>query len=42
MGNFDKDFTQEKAVVTPTTKQDMEIVNQEDFAGFTFVNDRFH
>ncbi|XP_065833097.1 protein kinase C epsilon type-like isoform X2 [Oscarella lobularis] len=42
VGNFDKDFTQEKAVVTPTTKQDMEIVNQEDFAGFTFVNDRFH
>eukprot|EP00118_Oscarella_pearsei_P001236 m.6947 g.6947 ORF g.6947 m.6947 type:complete len:700 (+) comp17286_c0_seq1:114-2213(+) len=40
--NFDKDFTQEKAVVTPTSKQDMEIVNQDDFSSFSFVNEKFH
>jgi novel protein kinase C epsilon type len=39
--NFDTDFTQEKAVISPTSKEDMECVNQADYADFSFTNEAF-
>ena len=39
--NFDSDFTSEAPVLTPTTKERVEIIDQEEFTGFTFVNTEF-
>jgi len=39
--NFDKDFTCEEAVLTPTDPQVIHGINQEEFSGFSFVNPDF-
>ena len=38
VGNFDNDFTREKANLTPTDKSVAASINQEEFNGFSFVN----
>uniref|UniRef100_A0A915KIF2 protein kinase C n=1 Tax=Romanomermis culicivorax TaxID=13658 RepID=A0A915KIF2_ROMCU len=40
--NFDADFTKEEPVLTPTDPQIIRSINQEEFGGFSFVNDDFH
>ncbi|KAF6033645.1 PRKCH [Bugula neritina] len=39
--NFDKDFTSEQPTLTPTDKQALMDVNQEEFRGFSYVNPDF-
>ncbi len=40
-GNFDSDFTSEKAVLTPTDKRLIDSIDQREFRGFSFVNPTF-
>ena len=35
--NFDADFTSEPAVLTPTAKDRIQGIDQEEFAGFSFM-----
>lgn len=39
--NFDQDFTKEEAVLTPTNIETIRSINQEEFKGFSFVNEDF-
>ena len=41
VGNFDKQFTSEKTELTPTDKLFMMNLDQNDFAGFSFLNPEF-
>ena len=36
--NFDKDFTSEKAVLTPTDRSMIDSINQSEFRGFSYCN----
>lgn len=35
--NFDSDFTSEPAVLTPTAKERVNGIDQDEFVGFTFI-----
>jgi Protein kinase C terminal domain len=39
--NFDKDFTSEEPVLTAVDPTVLGAINQDEFAGFSFVNDDF-
>ena len=39
--NFDAEFTKEEPVLTPVPNDVMRCINQEEFAGFSFVNPNF-
>ncbi|KJE91430.1 protein kinase C II [Capsaspora owczarzaki ATCC 30864] len=39
--NFDEDFTAENAELTPTDRETILAINQEEFAGFSYVNPAF-
>ncbi|XP_065183412.1 protein kinase C-like [Sycon ciliatum] len=39
--NFDSEFTSERPQITPTDRQTLEGITQEEFLGFSFVNDAF-
>ena len=39
--NFDKDFTSEEPTLTPVDPAIIKAINQEEFAGFSFINDDF-
>jgi classical protein kinase C len=41
VGNFDRQFTSEKTDLTPTDKLFMMNLDQNDFAGFSFLNPEF-
>lgn len=41
VGNFDRQFTSEKIDLTPTDKLFMMNLDQNDFAGFSFLNPEF-
>lgn len=41
VSNFDKDFTSEEPILTPVDPAIVKAINQEEFAGFSFVNDDF-
>lgn len=41
VNNFDQDFTKEDAVLTPTNSETIRTINQDEFKGFSFVNDDF-
>ena len=41
VGNFDTDFTKEEAKLTPTDKNVIANINQEEFKDFSFVNTQF-
>ena len=41
MSNFDKDFTSEEPILTPVDPAIVKAINQEEFAGFSFVNEDF-
>jgi len=41
IGNFDTDFTSEQAVLTPSDREAIEAIDQNEFAGFTFTNPAF-
>lgn len=36
--NFDRDFTSEEPVLTPVDPAVVKAINQEEFAGFSFIN----
>ena len=38
VGNFDTDFTNEKPVLTPSDREAIEAIDQNEFAGFSFVS----
>ena len=43
--NFDKDFTSEEPTLTPVDMAIIKAINQEEFDGFSFINDdygKFH
>merc|ERR1712157_98121 len=40
-GNFDSEFTREATKFTIAKKEDLKLISQEDFRGFSFVNPRF-
>ena len=42
VNNFDQDFTKEDAVLTPTNIETIRSINQEEFKGFSYTNDRFN
>ena len=42
MNNFDQDFTKEDPVLTPTSSEVLRTINQEEFKGFSFVNEEFN
>ncbi|KAH9400648.1 Calcium-independent protein kinase C [Tyrophagus putrescentiae] len=42
VNNFDQDFTKEDAVLTPTAQETIRSINQEEFKGFSFTNERFN
>lgn len=39
--NFDADFTKEDPVLTPVNIEILKTINQEEFMGFSFVNEDF-
>lgn len=39
--NFDTEFTKEDPVLTPVPNEVLRCINQEEFAGFSFVNGNF-
>lgn len=39
--NFDTEFTKEEPVLTPVPNDVIRCINQEEFAGFSFVNSNF-
>ena len=39
--NFDKDFTQEEPCLTPVASEVVAAINQNEFSGFSYVNDDF-
>lgn len=39
--NFDTEFTKEEPVLTPVPNDVIRCINQEEFAGFSFVNKNF-
>ena len=41
VNNFDADFTKEEPRLTPVDAEAVRSINQEEFAGFSFVNDDF-
>lgn len=41
VNNFDSDFTKEEPVLTPVNVEVLRTINQEEFAGFSFVNPDF-
>ena len=41
MTNFDKNFTEEETTITPPDKLFMLNLDQNDFAGFSFLNPEF-
>lgn len=41
VNNFDSDFTKEEPVLTPVNAEVLRTINQEEFAGFSFVNQDF-
>lgn len=41
VGNFDRQFTSEKTDLTPTDKLFMMNLDQNEFAGFSFLNPEF-
>ena len=41
VGNFDTDFTREQPKLTPTEKNIIANINQEEFKDFSFVNTQF-
>uniref|UniRef100_T1KNI4 Protein kinase C n=1 Tax=Tetranychus urticae TaxID=32264 RepID=T1KNI4_TETUR len=42
VNNFDQDFTKEEPVLTPVNPEVLRNINQEEFKGFSFVNDDFN
>lgn len=36
--NFDAEFTKEEPVLTPINSEVVQTINQEEFAGFSFIN----
>jgi len=41
VNNFDSDFTKEDPVLTPVNAEVLRTINQEEFTGFSFVNENF-
>jgi len=41
VGNFDKDFTSEEPTLTPIDPNLINIINQEEFKDFTYVNEEY-
>lgn len=41
VNNFDADFTKEEPRLTPVDTEAVRTINQEEFDGFSFVNDDF-
>jgi len=39
--NFDKDFTSKEPSLTPTDSAVIKAINQQEFVGFSFVNDDY-
>lgn len=39
--NFDTEFTKEEPVLTPIPNDVVRCINQDEFAGFSFVNPKF-
>lgn len=39
--NFDTEFTKEEPILTPVPGDVIRCINQEEFAGFSFVNGNF-
>lgn len=42
VNNFDQDFTKEEPVLTPVNQEVLRNINQEEFRGFSFVNEDFN
>lgn len=42
MNNFDQDFTKEEPVLTPLNPEVLKTINQDEFRGFSFVNEEFN
>lgn len=42
VNNFDQDFTKEEPVLTPVNPEVLRNINQEEFKGFSFVNEDFN
>ncbi|XP_023215923.1 calcium-independent protein kinase C-like isoform X4 [Centruroides sculpturatus] len=42
VNNFDSDFTKEEPVLTPVNPEVLRNINQDEFAGFSFVNEDFN
>lgn len=41
VNNFDQDFTKEDPVLTPVSSEVLRNINQEEFRGFSFVNEDY-
>ena len=41
VANFDKDFTSKEPTLTPTEPAIIKAINQDEFVGFSFVNDDY-
>ena len=41
VSNFDKDFTSEEPSLTPVDPAIVKAINQEEFSGFSFINEDF-
>lgn len=42
MNNFDQDFTKEEPVLTPVSSEVLRNINQDEFRGFSFVNEDYN
>lgn len=42
VNNFDADFTKEEPILTPISVEILRNINQDEFKGFSFVNDDFN
>lgn len=40
--NFDAEFTKEDPVLTPEDPEELSCINQEEFDGFSYVNEDFN
>lgn len=42
VNNFDQDFTKEEPVLTPVSSEVLRNINQDEFRGFSFVNEDYN
>lgn len=42
VNNFDQDFTKEEPVLTPISSEVLRNINQDEFRGFSFVNEDYN